>query len=369
MSVYKTIIPDKHYLGLSKKSTGVPFAAMVPYGTDSSAKKRMATITGSSYTNITIDNLPMVGFKLTGLISSGGDRVNDSWQVEDPRGFSHNVTSPYIGKLIADTTIENGIISSSCVWAREGSNNILLSTDSEIYQSAVNSTELTKSSIKWSDIKLGNEIAMQNGITGKYLGKYYLLIIDRYKSPSDSPNLTNSIVCSQKASYIISTEKNGIEIINSVRPSKIISFDEITQSNAEIELNEKNISYNVIAASPEIISSSNWKIKLIEDENPTQLDIRAGKFVARTKTNKLVKLVGSYTNKANELGGSIIVEDEIANGILAYETQKSLTNYSRTVKWVETYIAFDHSVVTNYYKLYIEFVTPTGNVISCPCFG
>ena len=134
-------IPAKHYVGLAfRDKSKLPLAFMTPHGTDAASAKRMKSVDSwcnTSYNKkndikpMIMDNVPMTGFAITKDIRTTNYGGLDHWRIEDPRGFELEISSGNLAQLISVGTIENGVFMDSCVWARSGSNNILLSTSTE----------------------------------------------------------------------------------------------------------------------------------------------------------------------------------------------------------------------------------------------
>ena len=70
----KTTISEKLYVGLSKKSIN---AKMVPWGEDSTSKRRMSSVDLLD-TKVILDNSPLTGFRIK-------DAYGDDWTIIDPR--------------------------------------------------------------------------------------------------------------------------------------------------------------------------------------------------------------------------------------------------------------------------------------------
>jgi hypothetical protein len=96
-------IPEKHYVGMVKRQTEkIPLGFITPWGNDAAALKRIATVDSwakqGHYGNkalpaMTIDNVPMNGFRMTTDIRSSSYGGVDKWRIEDPRGFELEITS------------------------------------------------------------------------------------------------------------------------------------------------------------------------------------------------------------------------------------------------------------------------------------
>lgn len=188
-------IPATHYVGFQARShEDVPLGFMTPDGTDKAAQKRKDTVDAWSRqgntrfdpvtrTHVpvkgipaaTYENKPLTGFKMGREIrrNSGWGQGNVKWRIEDPRGFELEVSSPNFASIILCTTLENGEILEECVWARQGSDNVLLPVSSEVYKTAIANTSRINASISLKDLSAGHHVVLQNGNEGLYLGQHF----------------------------------------------------------------------------------------------------------------------------------------------------------------------------------------------------
>lgn len=202
MSNLSVKIPAQHYCGMKKRDNNdVPLGFITPYGTDSAAQKRIKTVdhwvaTFAKNTTIPskiIDNIPLSGFKLSNTIkrTSTWGKGNVLWRIEDPRGFEIEITNNNLMQIMSRTTIINGEIICSCVWGREGSDNVLIPTDSTLYKEATaNTVRLTKK-VSTKSLTPWSNIVLQNGIEGTYLGSFFEILYydnDKITKITVSPN-------------------------------------------------------------------------------------------------------------------------------------------------------------------------------------
>jgi len=192
-------IPEKEYYVIrpTDKSENDPnenlLGFMVPFGTDKAYQKRKDTAdrwaTPSPYyykqRNLTLptpksdifDNKPISGFKLTFDVRNGYKYSPDAWRVKDPRGFVVEIRSDNLAQLMRFAKIEGGEIIGECIWAREGSRNVLLSVNTEEYKEATRVTEAASktkggSVVPISKLPIGHTVTLDTGYKGVYLGKY-----------------------------------------------------------------------------------------------------------------------------------------------------------------------------------------------------
>lgn len=185
----KIKIPDEWYAGFTQSRDGLPRVYMTPHGTDRLSKNRAQAIQRYSQgaegiPDAVMDNKPLCGFKIVKPVNYGYNTSKVVWLIEDPRGFVSEIPSGNMGQLLALTTVDHCEILESCVWARDGKDNVLLPTNSIEYQTAAKNTELANQSVNISKVALGNIVHLKNGKRDmKYLGKYYeYLGLERYYS-------------------------------------------------------------------------------------------------------------------------------------------------------------------------------------------
>jgi hypothetical protein len=243
-------IPEKHYVGLVKRQTEkIPLGFITPWGEDSAAKKRIATVDSWSKQRyrgdlalpaMVIDNVPMSGFKMTTDIRSSSYGGVDKWRIEDPRGFELEITSHNLAQLLSVGMIDRGEIADTCVWAREGQNNVLLSTSTDEYKAAVKNTEVAAMAASWKDVKIGNTVLLQNNVTGVWLGRMHGMYIDSgYGDKSTQPQVR----VSDKSMHVIyineetKSHKHKLLLVNNPKLAAITSADIKTDAEAEILVN------------------------------------------------------------------------------------------------------------------------------------
>jgi len=181
--------PDQYFVGKrSGTSCGMggkfPLGFATPEGKDSAANKRKSTVEGWAGKNasyVTIDNVPVEGFRFVGDVTRSRDWFGSGasvWRVEDPRGFEIEITSGNLMMLMELTTIENGLIKGKCLYARDGAKNALLLENSEEYQAAFAQTTRMKSSDKFTlkSLKPGDLVTMVDGTEAQYFGKVCCLV-------------------------------------------------------------------------------------------------------------------------------------------------------------------------------------------------
>ncbi len=121
---------------------------------------------------VIIDNTPTTGIYIGSSVSRWSTS-NKLFRVQDPRGFTVEVATDNIATLLHLTTVTNGIIQEPCVWAREGSNHVLLPVNSEPYLETLDKMDtLANKLIKVSELMVGDIVKFFEDKTEyTYLGK------------------------------------------------------------------------------------------------------------------------------------------------------------------------------------------------------
>lgn len=165
---YKYDEKTNSYEEVSKNEEDLAY--MCQHGNDSAFKKRKETGISWSRNDIHPDghifkNEPLEGFKL-GRSVSRYSTDNKVFRLEDPRGFTVEISTGNLEMLMRDVTIIKGVIQGKCVWGREDKN-ILLSVDSEPYKNAFNVSDKL---LSVKDLEVGDKVLMQNGREYVYAG-------------------------------------------------------------------------------------------------------------------------------------------------------------------------------------------------------
>lgn len=133
---------DKYYVGFQKQRYHSAEAfRMLGFATpntgDSAFRKRKETVDAwsgkESLTPLDLDNVPTHGFKIVDTVSRYSTS-NKFFRVEDPRGFELEIDVNNLLDIIEKHTIVQGTIMEPMLWGRFGSNNYLVSGNSEEYK-------------------------------------------------------------------------------------------------------------------------------------------------------------------------------------------------------------------------------------------
>lgn len=252
MTVNNIKIPAKHYVGMVKRQVEkIPLGFITPWGEDAAAKKRMATVdawanqlyNGKALEPMTIENVPLNGFTMTTDIRSSSYGGVDKWRIEDPRGFELEITSHNLAQLLSVGMIDRGEIMDTCVWARDGQQNVLLSTNTEAYKSAVKNTEVSNMTADWKNVKIGNTVLLQNNVTGVWLGRMFGMSYHEsyYRDESDKKSC---LIVSDKSMHVIyikkedKNHKHKLLLISSPKLAAITDTATMSEMESEALVNQ-----------------------------------------------------------------------------------------------------------------------------------
>ncbi len=165
-------IPDQHYVTFTFRDSDIyPLGFLVPDGDDKQSQARKATAdrwANSSKVKVparVFTNKPMVGFEIRKSVRhSFSKNAMEKWRIIDPRGFELEITNSNMTLIIESCMIHNGEIIDSCIWAREGSDNVLVPTSCSEYTASVANTARINKKVSIKDVKIGNTVTYKNGL-------------------------------------------------------------------------------------------------------------------------------------------------------------------------------------------------------------
>lgn len=387
----KVTIPEKHYVGMQVSgSSKVPLGFITPWGEDAAGQKRIATVDSwvgrtraDSLPTTVIENEPMLGFKMSGDIRRGMQGGQDKWRIEDPRGFELEITSTNLSMLLADTTLEKGEILDKCVWARENGQNLLLTVESEEYVEAVRMTKIATSTASWKDVKIGNTIVLQNGITGRYLGRMHTLSVVQQDMTFESCNTIESsdkmlhVILSDQTEYTYPpTVQRELHFFASPKLSSITDQSELSVADAEVAANEAISNEDcwvscggyrtVLLAAANPIKTDKCRLMLVDADAPADLwNTRYHKpaYLVRMKDGKLGRPHSNYNGKNTVL---FVREDLFAQGIYSLATVPTVRSHhyhGRSDSRNTVTIEVDPADVVGIHHLRLETNTKAGNTV------
>lgn len=250
-------IPTKHYVGMVKRGDEkLPLAFITPHGEDAASIKRIKTVDdwvssngryggNKALSSMTIDNVPLSGFKLTADIRSSSYGGLDKWRIEDPRGFELEITSGNLARLLSVGMIDRGEINDQCVWGRDGANNVLISVNTNEYKVAVENTAVAGLKADWKNAKPGNTVLLQNNVRGVWLGRMHTLMSYRDREQSALGN--SELISTDKSLHVILIDepasKHGgytkqLLLVSSPKLAAIEDATAMTEAEAEVMANK-----------------------------------------------------------------------------------------------------------------------------------
>jgi hypothetical protein len=264
-------IPEQYYVGMVvQPNHPLPLATITPWGEDAAAQKRMRTVDkwcqSSSLSTITLDNVPLSGFRITTHVRRGEYGSSDKWSIEDPRGFAVEILSANMATLMLSVSTENGQILSPCIWGRKAGVNLLLSAEGEDYLNTFAVPEQPDEVLDWKSVRPGFEITLKNGLTGTYLGRVHRIIEQDWDGTQPVNNRfidTNSM---QYAFHVQSTtvtwSKRIVQELHFITSPNLASF--FSFPNCEITVAEGEHRINQLLQDPScyVRSGGNHDVRL-----------------------------------------------------------------------------------------------------------
>ena len=162
-------IPPDLYVGRLKRDNDNILGFMVPDGTDKAAESRKATVDrwagerswgqteSPSLEPLLLKNVPLTKYTLNDTVRrTGYNGGNVVWRVSDPRGFDLEIASDNLAGILESVgVLAGGEIPGECIWAREGSRNLLVPLESETYKSITSVVDQKPKKLTPKDLKLG----------------------------------------------------------------------------------------------------------------------------------------------------------------------------------------------------------------------
>lgn len=178
--------PKQLYVGVKEQRPfnveTFPLAFATPFGTDAAFKKRKETVNvwvgnpqlrrnvreNGEWKTVpivldyepteptVIDNNPIEGFKFEGAVSRW--TTSNKWfEINDPRGFTLQVTADNLGDILLNCEVRKGEIIGKFVWGRLGAVNFLTRVDHPSYIEFTQ-PEITRTELQPGDrVRIGNE--------------------------------------------------------------------------------------------------------------------------------------------------------------------------------------------------------------------
>lgn len=366
MTQTRMIIPEKIYVGIPKRVTGVlPLASLTAWGDDHAAKGRIQTVDSVTVDARAVANTPLHGYRLTST------NYKDEVIIEDPRGFGVYIKMQHLLDLLRETSTVDGMITGACVWARTNGQNTLLLLNSERYHRAIAMTELANSKLSWRTAKIGNRVSLSNGVKGIFLGKYAFLTFQNSGWVDQQKPLANRLRADNEVKFVLLDDRptrhynSQLYITNSPVLARIDNQEGIDPAQAELLINK----YLHTPACHQV--STHWdyqKLMAVSRANDLQnvrLRVASTDFDPHSATHSRLLidlpdgelgLVGNITRNQQASVFRINRQALSENKIVI-----EVANHLRTLHPITTSI--DLSTVANFSKLLISVETSLGNVI------
>lgn len=150
----------------------LPEAELIPLGTTTTEKKKLATITQKYSVINEHENIPLPGFTLYKADRKSWGSIDQTWLVIDPRGFLVRISGQNLENILHVTGITEGLIQEKCIWARQNSETrlTLIPVTSAKFNEAVGNTALMENKVEITDVQIGDTVLLQSKLTGIYMG-------------------------------------------------------------------------------------------------------------------------------------------------------------------------------------------------------
>jgi len=198
-------------------------------------------------------NESLTGFKILHTVSRSRTS-NKVWRVLDPRGFELEISSWNLSELLQEVTLEEGVITSPCIWARsKNGENWLLAVGTDTYESAKEFTSVRSNRISLRDVDLGDVVTLHDGRHVRYLGGfYYASWDDNYNYYGSEAERHQTIGVRRKYAFLVQKD-DGSETLgfkSSIKVGQMVqkASKPLTKDEAEelvISLNRGRRTYGV----------------------------------------------------------------------------------------------------------------------------
>jgi hypothetical protein len=284
---------DKLYLGVQSRKGSVAHGYMIPYEDNAAGRKRMANVDhwGREKSRVILENKPISGFKVSrAQRHAGWKNVITSIMMEDPRGFEIEITMTNLVMLTDNALIQNGEILQECVWARDGSFNVLLPVNSEPYKEAKENTRRVTTKVSTRTLNIGDKVQTDKALVGIYMGYLHPVIFST--SLSSSSNSWQPRVVEKKVHVLKITSDNGETFFQGISSFKV--SDILEPTTEKMTLRDVEL----------LISTSTDKCRLQGMRNYRE---RVLAFIASEEvTTKVAEIALDYDDLKNDINGKNI---------------------------------------------------------------
>ena len=119
-------------------------------------------------------NQPIKNLKFLSAFTASSKYTDDSWIIQDPRGFQIRLRTTSNLLLIANANIKQGTITSECCYAWDAGRLYLVPTNSDFYNIVYHDQWRLEHKIDISTINTGDSVTFLHGNKGIFLGKFFL---------------------------------------------------------------------------------------------------------------------------------------------------------------------------------------------------
>jgi hypothetical protein len=231
-------IPEKYVVGVrNPEESEFPLGYALPLSNSKSRNEKQKdrvvkwadSYYGDTYDVFRFENEPMEGFRIVGTQRRMSSESNNGvFRVVHPVGYTFEISIEDVYDILSASTVENGTFQGSFALCRKGSRNSLIREGVPAYENMKISSNARKGEFSMSDVSLGNEIQIQRGIRGIYVGRWD--VIERHYAPSyksDSPVEVNT-----NRKHAILTKEGDVILHGSPNPGYIFTEDEVTYKEA-----------------------------------------------------------------------------------------------------------------------------------------
>ena len=182
---------------------------------------------------LTFENIPTEGFRIAGSVRRSGGNFGSNRsliRIDDPRGFQLELNVDRLIEILYGCTLEKGEIRSTCVWAWDRQELVLVPTIIDLYKEAIDNTLRKNIKISLKDVKVGNTIQLENGTIGMYCGNQNYV--------ENIWNHDDIVEFNLKKAYFIIKEDKEIIHFSSLKVSRIVKKDVSTKEEIDKQLQD-----------------------------------------------------------------------------------------------------------------------------------
>ena len=147
-------------------------AEVIPVGNSANEKRKLDLAVKRYSSMVEYENIPLPGYTLFKTNRRNWGSVDQTWLIIDPRGFLVRISNENLENILHVSGITEGLIQERCVWARDdtATKMMLVPMSSPTYTAAVKNTELIEGKVDIKDVNIGDTVILQNELQGTYMG-------------------------------------------------------------------------------------------------------------------------------------------------------------------------------------------------------